>query len=89
MSGSRWLWISGVHTGSIQEIINLTENLDRCDIHDHDDPGRYYIEELDSMQVPEYLSNYINYEAYGRDIALEERLVHQPGLCAEHRGQLP
>ena len=66
----------GDHTGSIQELINLTENLD-CydiypDIHDHDDLGRYYIEELDTMQVPEHLRNYIDYEAYGRDIALEE-----------------
>ena len=66
----------GDHTGSIQELINLTENLD-CydvypDIHDHDDLGRNYIEELDAMQVPEHLRNYIDYEAYGRDIALEE-----------------
>ena len=66
----------GDHAGSIQELINLTENLD-CydvypDIHDHDDLGRYYIEELDAMQVPEHLRNYIDYEAYGRDIALEE-----------------
>ena len=66
----------GDHTGSIQELINLTENLD-CydiypDIHDHDDLGRYYIEELDAMQVPEHLRNYIDYEAYGRDISLEE-----------------
>lgn len=66
----------GDHSGSVQEIINLTENLD-CydvypDIHDHDDLGRYYIEELDAMQVPEHLRNYIDYEAYGRDIALEE-----------------
>ena len=66
----------GDHTGSIQELINLTENLD-CydiypDIHDSDDLGRYYIEELDAMQVPEHLRNYIDYEAYGRDIAREE-----------------
>ena len=66
----------GDHTSSIQEVINLTENLN-CydvypDIHDHDDLGRYYIEELDAMQVPEHLRNYIDYEAYGRDIALEE-----------------
>ena len=66
----------GDHSSDLQEIINLTENLD-CydiypDIHDHDDLGRYYIEELDAMQVPEYLRNYIDYEAYGRDVALEE-----------------
>ena len=41
-------------------------------ITDHDDLGRYYIEELDAIQVPEHLKNYIDYEAYGRDIALEE-----------------
>lgn len=66
----------GDHCGSLQEIINLTENLD-CyevypDIHDYDDLGRYYIEELDVMQVPEHLQNYIDYEAYGRDVVLEE-----------------
>ena len=66
----------GDHCGSLQEIINLTENLD-CydvypDINDYDDLGRYYIEELDAMQVPEYLRNYIDYEAYGRDVAIDE-----------------
>ena len=66
----------GDHCGSLQEIINLTENLD-CyevypDIHDYDDLGRYYIEELDVMQVPEHLQNYIDYEAYGRDVAIDE-----------------
>ena len=66
----------GDHCGSLQEIINLTENLD-CyevypDIHDYDDLGRYYIEELDVMQVPEHLQNYIDYEAYGRDVVIDE-----------------
>lgn len=66
----------GDHSGSVQEIINLTENLD-CysvypDIEGYDDLGRYYIDELDAMQVPEHLKNYIDYEAYGRDIALDE-----------------
>lgn len=66
----------GDHCGSLQEIINLTENLD-CyevypDIHDYDDLGRYYIDELEVMQVPEHLQNYIDYEAYGRDVAIDE-----------------
>ena len=66
----------GDHCGSLQEIINLTENLD-CyevypDIHDYDDLGRYYIDELEVMQVPEHLQNYIDYEAYGRDVAMDE-----------------
>ena len=66
----------GDHAGSVQEIINLTENLDCYDVYpgieDYDDLGRYFIEELDALQVPEHLKNYIDYEAYGRDIALEE-----------------
>lgn len=66
----------GDHTGSIQDLINLTENLDCYDVYpdieDHDDLGRYYIDELDAMQVPDHLRNYIDYEAYGRDVAMEE-----------------
>ena len=66
----------GDHCGSLQEIINLTENLD-CyeiypDIEDYDDLGRYYIDELEVMQIPEHLQNYIDYEAYGRDVAMDE-----------------
>ncbi len=84
----------GDHTGSIQDLINLTENLDCYDIyygvHDHDDLGRYYVEELGTMQVPEHLQNYIDYEAYGRDIALDENgaftdsgYVYDNGNCFE------
>ena len=66
----------GDHSGSLQEIINLTDNLDCYDLYpsiqDYDDLGRYYIEELDAMQVPEHLRNYIDYEAYGRDVAMDE-----------------
>ena len=66
----------GDHCGSLQEIINLTENLDCYEIYpnieDYDDLGQYYIEELDAMQVPEHLQNYIDYEAYGRDVAMDE-----------------
>ena len=66
----------GEHTGSIQDFINLTENLDYYDVYpdieSYEDLGWYYIEELGAMQVPEYLQNYIDYEAYGRDVALEE-----------------
>ena len=66
----------GDHSGSLQEIINLTDNLDCYDLYpsiqDYDDLGRYYVEELDAMQVPEHLRNYIDYEAYGRDVAMDE-----------------
>lgn len=66
----------GDYTSSLQEIINLTENLDCYEIYpnieDYDDLRRYYIEELEVTQVPAHLQNYIDYEAYGRDVALEE-----------------
>jgi len=66
----------GDHARSVKDLINLTENLDKYDIypdvHDHDDLGRMYIEEYGAMDVPDHLKNYIDYEAYGRDIALDE-----------------
>ena len=66
----------GDHSGSLQDMINLTENLDCYEVNpnitDYDDLGRYYIDELEAMQVPDYLENYIDYEAYGRDVALDE-----------------
>ena len=66
----------GDHSGSLQEIINLTENLDCYEVYpnieDYDDLGRYYIDELEVMQIPEHLQNYIDYEAYGRDVAMDE-----------------
>lgn len=64
------------YSKSVKDLINLTENLDKYDIypdvHDHDDLGRLYIEEYGSMEVPDHLKNYIDYEAYGRDIAMDE-----------------
>lgn len=61
---------------SVKDLINLADNLDKyeiySDIQDHDDLGRMYIEEYGAMEVPEHLKNHIDYEAYGRDIALDE-----------------
>lgn len=66
----------GDYTGSLKCLINLTQNLD-CyefypDISDEDDLGRYLIDEMGSLEVPEYLENYFDYEAYGRDASLED-----------------
>ena len=66
----------GEHTDSLKELINLAQNLD-CydfypDVRDEEELGRIYIEDMDALEVPEHLRNYINYEAYGRDVALEE-----------------
>lgn len=42
-------------------------------INDVEELGRYYVEELGSYNLDKlgYLANYIDYEKYGRDIALE------------------
>ena len=65
----------GDYTGSVKDLINLAQNLDCYDyipgIEDEEDLGRHYIEEIGSLEVPEYLENYFNYDAYGRDISID------------------
>lgn len=66
----------GDYTGSLKDLINLAQNLDCYEYYpgicDEDDLGRYMIDEMGSLEVPEYLQNYIDYEAYGRDVSLED-----------------
>ena len=61
---------------SVKDLINLTQNLDCFELYpgieDEEDLGRYYIEEICTMEVPEHLKNYIDYEAYGRDMDMDE-----------------
>lgn len=67
---------SGEHTDGLKELINLAQNLDCYEYYpgicDEDDLGRYMIDEMGALEVPEYLENYIDYEAYGRDVSLED-----------------
>ena len=64
------------YTGSVKDIINLTDNLDKYDIcpdvKNCEDLGIYYVDELELEKVPDELRYYIDYESYGRDIALDE-----------------
>lgn len=64
------------YTSSLKDLINLTDNLDKYElipgIEDYADLGRLFVDEYGSLEVPEHLKNYIDYEAYGRDIALDE-----------------
>lgn len=66
----------GEHTGSVRELINLAQNLDCYEfypgIEDEEDLGRFYIEEMCTLEVPAHLENYIDYEAYGRDMDLDD-----------------
>ena len=66
----------GEHTGSVKGLINLAQNLDCFELYsgieDEEDLGRYYIEEMCTLEIPEHLENYIDYEAYGRDMNMDE-----------------
>lgn len=74
----------GEYTGSIEELITLLDNTD-CylmydGIEDDYDLGYYYIHETglfhDLSKTGSVLANYIDYEAYGRDVRLEEGGVY-------------
>lgn len=64
------------YTDSVKDLINLIDNLDKYDVYpgieNEEDLGRYCIEEIGMMEIPDHLKYYIDYEAYGRDIALDE-----------------
>ena len=74
---------SGEYTGSVKELINLAQNLDNYDFYPDIDSeealGRMYIQELEAVQVPEHLIDYIDYEAYGRDVRINESGHFAPG----------
>ena len=62
----------------IDDLINLTYNLD-CydflpDVTDEEDLGRYYIEEagIYDTKAMGNLANYIDFERFGRDVAMDE-----------------
>ena len=65
----------GEYTSSVKDLINLTQNLDNYEfypgVENEEDLGRYYIDELCALEVPEHLESYFDYEAYGRDIYLD------------------
>lgn len=68
----------GEYTGSIEELVTLVDNTD-CfvmygDVENDYDLGYYYIHETGMIQEMKnsVLANYIDYEAYGRDVRLEE-----------------
>lgn len=78
------------YTGSVKDLINLINNLDKYEIYpgvdDYSDLGRYYIDEVGVMEIPEHLANYIDYEACGVAVptvfaTLASWLMFTPILC--------
>ena len=74
---------SGEHTSSVADLINLTQNLDcfefYSDVHSDEELGRMYVLEFGGVEVPEHLIDYIDYEAYGRDVRINESGHFAPG----------
>lgn len=73
----------GEHNRGAADLINLTQNLDCYDflpgIDDEEALGRYYAEEFNSIDIPEHIRGYFDYEAYGRDINLNTSGNFVPG----------
>lgn len=67
---------TGEHSDSVKELINLTQNLDCFEFYSgitsEEELGRMYIQEFDAIPIPEHLIDYIDYEAYGRDVRINE-----------------
>ena len=64
----------GEYAGSVKDLINLTQNLDCYDFYPDvktpEELGRCFIDEFGSLNVPEDIKGYFDYEAYGRDMFL-------------------
>ena len=75
----------GEYTGSVRDLINLTENMDCFDflpnVNNDYDLGYYWIEESGCYDTKAMgaLSNYIDYAGFGRDIQMDES-----GLFTDH-----
>lgn len=67
---------SGEHTSGAGDLINLAENLDCYDFYigvsNDETLGRIYAEDMEMIDIPENLRDYFDYEAYGRDMRINE-----------------
>ena len=74
---------SGEYTGSVHDLINLAQNLDCYDFYPGIDSeealGRVYIEEMEMLDVPDNVLPYFDFEAYGRDVRINEDGHFAPG----------
>lgn len=74
---------SGAFSGGAKDLVNLTQNLDCYEFYSGIDSeealGRMHVQECGTVQVPEHLVDYINYEAFGRDARINENGYFCPG----------
>lgn len=66
----------GEYTGSMKDLINLTQNIENYDLYpdieNETDYGYFLIEECCALEMPESVRPYFDYEAFGRDWTLNE-----------------
>ena len=64
----------------VSEVLKLLDELDDfdllTDVNDDEDLGYYYAEEYCSIDIPEHVQAYFDFEAYGRDIRLESSCLY-------------
>ena len=66
----------GDHADSLQDIINLAQNLD-CywiypSVHNEEEYGRYLVDELEEPELSDEVKRYFMYEEYGRDASIND-----------------
>lgn len=72
------------HYGTLEEVAEHADEIyyyPDCDTMN--DVAHYYIDELGTLyEVPEHLRNYIDYDAYGRDLEIGGCFIETPyGIC--------
>ena len=66
----------GDHADSLQDIINLAQNLD-CywiypSVHNEEEYGHYLVDELEEPELSDEVKRYFMYEEYGRDASIND-----------------
>ena len=66
----------GDHASSVEELINLAQNLD-CywiypSVYNEEEYGHYLVDELEEPELPEEAKKYFMYEEYGRDATIND-----------------
>ena len=65
---------------SVSDVLELLDKLDEfdllTDVTDDEELGYYYAEECCSIDIPENIQPYFDYEAYGRNIRLESSCLY-------------
>ena len=67
---------AGEHTASVGDLINLVHNIGCYDFYrgitDDETLGHIYVEDMEMLDVPEPILPYFDFEAYGRDMRINE-----------------